>query len=192
FGRIRRAGGFYNNTCHSVRRAALMDRLDDFLEVTYGQDFAIPTLASGTGKVVIDLSNILSEFRTHWSQGSHPFSGTRLPESHIAFLRGIVRTFYWLARIGPTQSARSFSLGRAESYEVLLWATRGESVRRDGGSVPRAFRAVLVNLQERDLFHAAVLVVLTGLASFSRPVTEAVYTAFKRVEMRGLGLEVNR
>ncbi len=189
-GRIRRAGGFYNNTCHAVRRIALTDHRNEFLEVTFGQDFAIPALLSGAGKVIIDPSNILSEFRTHWSQGSHPFGGTHLPESHLKFLAGIVRTFYHLSRVAPTEGAREFSRCRAESYEVLLWTTRGESISDPAGARRRALRALIGNLEERDFFHLAVLVNLLSLAPISRRVTEAVYTGYKRVEMRGLGLDV--
>jgi hypothetical protein len=188
FGRVRRAGGFYNNTCHVVRRSALANREQAFLDVTFGQDFAIPTLISGAGKVIIDPSTILSEFRTHWSQGSHSFEGTRIPDAHLLFLRGIVRTFCHLSRVAPTESARDFSRCRAESYEVLLWSTRGESVSDPAGASRRALRAVVGNLEERDLFHVAVLVSLISLASVSRRISEAVYTALKRVEMRGLGL----
>lgn len=189
-GRIRHMGGFYNNSSHSVRRAALVGNLDPFLEVTFGQDFAIPTLLSGQGKVIIDLPNILTEFRTHWSQGSHPFAGSRMPESHLRFLRGIVRTFYWLAEKAPSRDARAFSLCRAESYEALLWTTKGESIIDPGGAFPRALRAIHGNLKERDVFHVTILTVLVSFALFSHRFTEAVYTALKRVEMRGFGLDV--
>lgn len=190
-GQIRCAGGFYNNSSHSVRRAALAENRDAFLEVTFGQDFAIPLLTSGEGKVVIDLPNILTEFRTHWSQGSHPFTGSRMPEPHAQFLRGIVRTFYWLAQRAPTADARSFSRCRAESYETLIWATRGESIGDPRGAVPRAVRGILGNLQEGDRFNATILALLLSLAPFSRRLTEAVYTAMKRVEMRTFGLDVS-
>jgi len=189
FGRIRHAGGFYNNTCHAVRRSAIVGNLDGFVEVTFGQDFAIPLLTSGPGRVVIDLTNILSEFRTHWSQGSHPLAGNQIPESHLRFLRGIVRTFLSLTQKAPTEDARGFSRCRAESYETLLWTTRGESISDPRGAPARAVRAVYGNLAERDLFHATILSSFLVMAPVSRPFTEAVYMTLKRVEMRSIGLE---
>jgi glycosyltransferase involved in cell wall biosynthesis len=189
-GMIRRAGGFYNNSSHSVRRAALLPNLNAFLEVTFGQDFAIPTLLSGSGKVVIDLTNVQTEFRTHWSQGSQPYSGNKMPESHVRFLRGIVGTFYWLSKSAPSVAARSFALCRAQSYEALLWTTRRESVAESSGAFRRTLQAVRGNLSERDWFHTAVLCFLLTLSFVSLSATESAYVALKRVEMRGIGLEL--
>jgi hypothetical protein len=190
--RIRISGGIYNNTCHAVRRDRLLEHAEAFHEVTFGQDFAIATLISGKGKVVIDVTNILSEFRTHWSQGSQPYHGSRISDAHHTFLTGIVRTFCWLAQTAPTSGARTFSQCRADSYDAILWATRRESVQASGGSFLRSVQAVLGNLEEGDYFNATVLALLISTSAVSPRLTESVYTALKRVEMRGIGLELPR
>jgi glycosyltransferase involved in cell wall biosynthesis len=189
-GRIRRAGGFYNSTCHTVRHDALMERLNVFDQVTFSQDWAIPTLLSGEGKVIIDLTNILSEYRTHWSLDSHPFSGGQIPAAHLRKLRGVVREFYLLSRVAPSHGARAFTLCRAESYESLLWSTKRESIEDPRTSFSRSLRAIVGNLDEGDLFHATILMLLASISFSSRKLTESIYTALKRVEMRGKGLEL--
>lgn len=192
FGRIRRAGGFYNTTCHTVRADAVRPHADEFVRVIFSLDWAVPLLSSTQGKVLIDLGRVLSEYRTHWSLDSHPFDGDEIPAEHLRKLRGIVREFCWLAEVAPSAGARAFIQRRADSYEALLWTTRRESVQNPRTAFPRAIRAVLGNLEERDLFHAAVLGLLVTMGFLSSRATERVYTAMKRVEMRTHGLEASR
>jgi len=187
-GWVRRKGGFYNCSSIVVRRLALEPNLALLRQVTNAQDFTLLLLLQGPGTVVIDGTQILADFRTHVSQGTHLFRGHELVPDHIRFLAGTVRSFYALQRFAPTEGVRQFARCRTDSYETVLWATTGQLVTAGPSPAFRAVRAVAGNLREGDLRNATVLAALAGRKGLSSDWALRLYIPLKRVELSVLGM----
>ena len=190
-GWIRRKGGFYNMSSIVVRREALLRSLETLRRVTNAQDFSILLLIEGPGLAVIDGTRALVDFRTHLSQGTHPFESHGLVPEHVRFLEGTVRSFEWLERTVPTREARRFAHCRVESYATLLWTTTARNLTGRGHPRFRALRAILGNLRELDARSAAVLTFLFCLSVISRQWALRFYIPLKRIELRSQGVALS-
>ncbi|HEV2429423.1 MAG TPA: glycosyltransferase [Thermoplasmata archaeon] len=183
--RIRRSWGYYNTSSHAVRRSALLASLDAISAITNYQDFALLALTHGPGRAVIDRAEVLTEYRTHPSQGNHDLHQPSLPEAHLEFLRGTARSCYVLSDRAPSPTVRRFSFLRGTTYELLLWALTGESVAEPRSIVRRALWAVAGSVAEGDLRTGAILALLLGL-SVHRSWARRVYVGLKRVDASSL------
>lgn len=186
-GWIRRKGGFLNCSSISVRRSGLLPHLSTLKRVSNAQDFTMLLLLSGPGYALFDGSKVLSDYRTHLSQGTHVFDGESLSPEHEQFLVGTVRSFQTLQDFAPTAAARRFARCRTDSYDVLTWTLTGRVTATDPRIRYRAIRAILGNLREGDLLSVLVLSSLLFLSRLSRRWTLRYYMNLKRTEQVGLG-----
>lgn len=186
-GWVRRKGGFLNMSSIAVRRSSLLPRLDTLRKVTNAQDFTMLLLLDGPGHAVFDGARILVDYRTHLSQGTHPFHGDYISPEHEQFITGTARSFEVLQQSAPTMSARRFARCRKDSYVTLEWALTGNLILRDQRIGMLAARSILGNLREMDLFGALVLTSLMSVSAFSHHWTRQYYTSLKRSEQVGLG-----
>jgi hypothetical protein len=183
----RRMGGFYNTSSIAVRRSALLPQLSTLRQITNAQDFSMLLLSDGRGTAVIDGTQVLTDFRTHASQGTHYSVGPRVGAAHARFLQGTIGSFEVLEKLAPTPGAREFSACRTVSYGTLLWATVGTTVAAYPRPHRKAVRSVVGNLREKDFLSAAVLASLSVLAFVSRDWAARFYLRLMRVNYEAIG-----
>jgi hypothetical protein len=181
FVRILRLGGIYTLSAISVRRSAIEERLDVLRSINFTQDYAILSLLAPSGKVVIDRSAPLNEYRIHWSSVHHPFTGLRVPDSHISMVRLSAQSLTRLAEMAPYPECKEFYRMLAESWEAALWSLTGETMNNAGVSRNRLARATAHMVFHGYKGRGMLLFAVVSCAAVSRPLAASLYGAIKRV-----------